>query len=66
MSSDSAARRRAASLLGVSRFHLYWTMVLPPFGGGWSAWDDVVGDADFVHLESGGAAPCSRPRGNSR
>jgi hypothetical protein len=44
-------------LLHATRFHVYRTTHLPPLGGGWSPWDDVLGDAAFVHLESGGAAP---------
>jgi hypothetical protein len=39
-------------LLSGTRFHVYRTTELPPLGGGWSAWDEVVGDAAFVQLES--------------
>ena len=57
MKVNSAERRRAASLLRGTRFHVYRTTHLPPFAGGWSPWDEVVGDAAFVNLESGGSAP---------
>ena len=57
MNSNFTARRRAACLLRGTRFHVYRTTHLPPFSGGWAAWDEVIGDAAFLQLEGGGSAP---------
>ena len=57
MRSNSTTTRHAAGLLDGTRFHLYRTTQLPTFPGGWSPWDEVIGDAAFVQLERGGSAP---------
>ena len=57
MDSDSTAYRRADRMLNGTRFHVYRTSHLPMMGGGWSPWDEVIGDAAFVHVEGGVSAP---------